>query len=201
MFLDYISKCSLASQFLWTGGTALAYIYNHRLSTDLDFFTEQLLWDFEILPLIQDIKKNLHIDHIQQHISQNRRIYLCDESYDHLKFEITFFPFTSHYSTQKRNNTICIDSPIDIAINKVHAISEREEPKDVVDLYYILKNTNTTIETLIIWVEQKFGVYLEYKTILARVLYIAEQLDSITPFMIDQDYSSLLLKQFFISKL
>lgn len=92
-FLDYVSSHPLAEKLSWTGGTALAYRYNHRLSTDLDFFSQEFLADFELLPFIQDIKKKFNVQTVQKQVVMNRNIFLFDENLGNIKFEVTFFPF------------------------------------------------------------------------------------------------------------
>jgi predicted nucleotidyltransferase component of viral defense system len=43
-FLQFTAQSNLKDALYWTGGTALAEIYlQHRLSTDLNFFSPELL--------------------------------------------------------------------------------------------------------------------------------------------------------------
>ena len=57
-FLDWLDNHEFAKNIYWTGGTALAFKYKHRLSTDLDFFSMDLLADYQLLPFIAEIKSH-----------------------------------------------------------------------------------------------------------------------------------------------
>ncbi len=173
-FLDYIETLPLTSEIFRTGGTALAWKYNHRLSTDLDFFSEQLVYHTDLLLWIQQIKKHMHYDHVKQVSSHNRQLLFFQKEGSELKSEVTFFPFPSLYPKTLWKNSLQIDNPIDIGINKIHAISERDEPKDVFDVYYICKNEDITVQKLTELVEEKFGVLLNYRSIIARGNHISK---------------------------
>lgn len=195
-FLDYISRHALAEKISWTGWTALAYRYDHRLSTDLDFFSQEFLADFELLPFINDIKKFFGVQHVQKQTIANRNIFLFDEYLDHLKMEVTFFPFEHVWVLDYRNETLKIASVLDIAINKTHALSERQEVKDVFDMYFMLQKETFTLKNLIAWVEEKFGVELNEKDLIAKINYLAQNITAIQPFLV-QNVDLDQIKKFF----
>ena len=61
-FLSEIAKSSLRESFFLTGGTALsAFFLEHRLSEDLDFFTEEPERVQHVLPVLEDIVKRLGV--------------------------------------------------------------------------------------------------------------------------------------------
>lgn len=51
--------------------------------------------------------------------------------------EFTFFPFQRKEKGNLWKNSLHIDTPLEIGANKIHALTERHEVKDVYDLYYI----------------------------------------------------------------
>ncbi|MDR1987242.1 MAG: nucleotidyl transferase AbiEii/AbiGii toxin family protein [Candidatus Peribacteria bacterium] len=69
---------------------------------------------------------------------------------DNLKIELTFFPFENIKKCDFYNNNLKINNVLDIAINKIHAISERLEVKDLYDIYFILQNEKITLKDLFI---------------------------------------------------
>lgn len=93
IFLDWIDNHPFSQKIYWTGGTALAYLYNHRLSTDLDFFSFDFLAEYELLPFISQIKEKFSVEHITRQNIYNRNIFFFDTHLDSLKMEFTFFPF------------------------------------------------------------------------------------------------------------
>lgn len=195
-FLDFISEDDLINKIYFTWWTALAYKYNHRLSTDLDFFSYDFLADYEILPFINKAKKYFKADKVNFQNIRNRNIFIFDNTMDNLKIELTFFPFENIWDYEFYNKKLKINSTLDIAINKIHAVSERLEIKDLYDIYFILKNENYNLDDLFTWVEQKFWVTLNKIDILARLLYLSNNLESIKPFLV-KDLNLDEIKKFF----
>lgn len=140
-FIRAFSKTSLKDAFFLTGGTALSEFYlQHRISDDLDFFTEeegQITW---ILPIIEDIASELggKID-----INRNFRSYIEFFIIKENEFLRCDFAIDSPYRLNEKvfNNElgIYIDNAIDISCNKLSALFDRSEPKDFVDIYFIDK--------------------------------------------------------------
>ena len=94
--LQFISQNKfLQANFYWTGGTALATLYlGHRLSKDLDFFSEKLLADELILYHINKLKQVFDIKKIRYLKDKNRQIFsLYFHDRDIIKLEFVYFPF------------------------------------------------------------------------------------------------------------
>lgn len=195
-FLKFISNDDLSSKIYFTWWTALAYYYNHRLSTDLDFFSFDFLANYEILPFINKTKKHFWSQKVNYQNIRNRNIFIFDKKMENLKIELTFFPFQNIWKYTYFNKNLKIDSILDIAINKIHAVSERLEIKDLYDIYFILQNENFKLQDLIFWVEKKFWVELNKTDIIARLLYLSNNLESIQPFLI-QKINLNKIKKFF----
>ena len=185
-FLDWIDTQEFSRKVYWSWGTALAYQYNHRLSTDLDFFSFDFLADYELIPFIEDIKKHFWVQKVQRQNIYNRNIFLFDDSLDSLKMEFTFFPFPRNSPKELWNTTLEIDAPSEIWANKIHAITERHEVKDVYDLYYIINIGDISLDILLDRTADKFGTIFEKKDIIARINYIAQDLSYLQPFLLDQ---------------
>lgn len=140
--------------FYLTGGTALAEFYlHHRYSDDLDFFTRKqgpLDQDFQH---ILDFTPSLGLTIASKDPKSAEHLVLfvqTDSRQENLKIE-----FARDVPAQMAQPTVragvIVDSFEDIATNKICAILGRQpsEPKDFYDLYFILKESQFTLDYLI----------------------------------------------------
>jgi len=149
-FLLAFSETSLRDYFFLTGGTALSAFYlQHRLSDDMDFFTEGEGQIVRILPFIQAIasKLNSRIDirrnfasYIELFLTRENEFLRCDFAMDS-PYRLSQKVFRDEYG-------IYIDNVIDISCNKLSALYDRSESKDFVDIYFIDKEIITFEELL-----------------------------------------------------
>lgn len=141
--------------FYLTGGTALAEFYlRHRLSEDLDFFTRKdfnhQLVDLFINKLGQNLKpKEIY----RQKIYDRLQFEFCFKD-NVLKVEFVKYEF-KNLKPLKLITGVLVNDVFDIAVNKLFAIFDRNEVKDFVDLYFLLKKF--TLKQLLAGVEKKFG--------------------------------------------
>ncbi len=160
-FLGLFAQIPDQNQFYLTGGTALAeYYLGHRLSYDLDFFTgvEEL-----VLPFSYQIEKlgkeqNLDITVVRRFASY---VELLVKSQDErLKIDLALdSPFRFEPSVISTDG-VYVNDYKDLQVDKLLAYFGRAEPRDAVDLFYILKHES--IENLIALAAQKdpgFDVY------------------------------------------
>lgn len=108
--------------------------------------------------------------------------------------EFTFFPFERQNPGLLWKQSLSIDHPIDIGINKIHAVTERREIKDIYDLYYIMTCEKVSLDELILWVEKKFGTAIEKLDIIARLNFIAKDIETIRPFLVGEDINDKIVK-------
>lgn len=113
------------------GGTALALHIGHRISIDLDFFTNK---EFKVEPVISEIRKTgLSFSIIAEgegYITAN----IDDTKFSLFRYEYPFLDKPSLY------RGIRVAGVFDIASMKVIAISQRGTKRDFVDLYFILQD-------------------------------------------------------------
>ena len=151
----------ISSIFYLSGGTALAEFYlGHRYSDDLDFFTDQE--DFPQLTIektIRNIQQAIKAESIDYRKIYDRRLFFLKKADGELKIEFTYYPFTRLEAGQNKDG-LTIDSLKDIAANKWMALVDRIEPKDFVDLYFIIKN-GFTLEEIQKLVEKKFHFHFD----------------------------------------
>lgn len=129
----------LKDNFYFTGGTALSAIYlHHRLSEDLDFFSEKKFDNLSILNLLTDWGKKHNFRFL---LKENEvvKIYLLEFSDgEKLKLDFGYYPY-QRVRKERVIELVQVDSLFDIAINKLSTILQRSEVKDFVDLYFLLQ--------------------------------------------------------------
>mgnify|MGYP001583454490 CR=1 FL=1 len=151
----------VVNSFYLTGGTALAEFYlQHRLSEDLDFFSEQEFDPLFITSTFKKIQNKAGIKKINYEQSFNRNLFFLELENDSIKTEFTYFPFARIESKIKFGN-LYIDSLIDIAVNKIFTIYQKPRSRDFIDLYCILtKEKSWKIDELIEKAQVKFDSYI-----------------------------------------
>ena len=80
-----------------------------------------------------------------------------------------------HYEHPKindriRRDGILIDSFDDISANKTMALLDRNEPKDIVDMYYILSKGEYSVDRLLKLVEKKFGLRMQESSFWSEII-------------------------------
>lgn len=139
-----------ANNFYLTGGTALAAFYlQHRLSEDLDIFTrEERLIRYVGDQFIEKLKEaNFQVETVWRFLSfleliikresQSVRVHLAIDS--PFRFEKTI----------RTDAGVEVDSLVDIATNKLLALFGRFEPRDFIDVFFIVKERHLDLDTLI----------------------------------------------------
>ncbi|MDQ1273343.1 MAG: hypothetical protein QG591_1973 [Planctomycetota bacterium] len=169
--LEAISKDSeICGNFYLTGGTALAeYYLKHRLSEDLDFFSENEFDAQAINVFFARNKKPLGIKKIDFQQSFNRNLFFLYLEKDTIKTEFTYFPFPRIEKKIKRNE-LFVDSLEDIAVNKLFTIYQKPRSRDFVDLYLIMEKTGWTMDRLIKKTKVKFDWHIDYLQLGSRFL-------------------------------
>lgn len=139
--LQIFGKSFLQGKFYLSGGTALAEFYlQHRLSEDLDFFTQEELDLDELKKFINLVTRKSDISAVEfQHGFGLYTFFLLDKN-KNLKHKIDFgqYPFEP-IEKLKKFDGILVESMYDIAVNKAHTIAFRPRLRDFIDLYCILQ--------------------------------------------------------------
>lgn len=161
--LEAISQDNeICRNFYLTGGTALAeYYLQHRLSEDLDFFSET---EFDIQAINVFFAKNkklLGIRKVDIQQSFNRNLIFLYLPGDVIKTEFTYFPFPRIEKKIKKNK-LFVDSLEDIAVNKLFTIYQKPRSRDFIDLYLIMEKTGWKIADLIKKTKIKFDWHVDY---------------------------------------
>lgn len=135
--LGLFARSPLSKQFYFGGASALSAVYfQHRTSQDLDFFcpeefTPRRLASFEAalkrlkFKFSRDRRLPVYIYHVTAPGGATTRV------------DFSYFPY-DRIDRGTRWRGIDVDSILDMAVNKIHAIASRFEDKDLVDLYFLL---------------------------------------------------------------
>lgn len=177
--IDAFKSTDLARKFYLTGGTLLAVRYlGHRDSYDLDFFTGE---PFTLAQVKKEIDTLVAVAKLKvtdvRHIA-DRWQWEVKKGSEHTKLELVWYnfkPLKRHLFWQG----IMVDSLDDIAANKMMALMERHEPKDIFDIYHIIKKTHWSFSRLSGLLKNKFGVAIVPQTFFADAEIALKRLEAI----------------------
>ncbi|MFN3395993.1 MAG: nucleotidyl transferase AbiEii/AbiGii toxin family protein [Thermodesulfovibrionales bacterium] len=136
------------SPFYLTGGTLLSRVYyGHRYSDDLDYFLNDNP-DFQLLAdrQIERLSKIFNTVKVVMAYERFYRILVCQEK---LKIELVN-DVPAHIGELIEDPHFgLIDSKENILTNKITAVVDRAMPKDIVDMYFLLKDGVSLKQALI----------------------------------------------------
>lgn len=205
LLIEALKLTSLHRKFYWTGGTLLSHYYlQHRLSLDLDFFTEETFTYEQLIPFLSIIKQKKPDSTIEENKIHDRWDFLIRNS------ETSRFEFVFYNHNRKRLKPlikymgIYIDSLEDIAANKVMAYFDRNEPKDLFDIYFLLKK-KFTVKKLLDLTKEKFTVSFSDFMFWSESAKSVQKLSQIKPLLLNANTNkqSKLLKEvqnYFLSR-
>lgn len=154
-------EVSICNTFYLSGGTALAEFYlQHRLSEDLDFFSEEEFEPEGVSTVLKKVQKAAGIILVRYEQSFNRNLFFLELEGDEIKTEFTYFPFPRIEQGKKIGN-LHIDSLIDIAVNKIFTIYQKPRARDFIDLYCIMRRESWTIADLVKKARIKFDYHID----------------------------------------
>lgn len=150
---DYFTK-----RFYLAGGTALAEFYlQHRLSEDLDFFTEKE--EVNLAPIVrffENSAKKLNINKIEtKKVFGLHTLFLHFQNQEILKVDFSYYPFPRIEKGLKFKN-LEIESIYDIGVDKVHTVVVRPRARDFIDIFFIIKEKKYGFEELLMQAKAKF---------------------------------------------
>ena len=148
----FSANSNIQRYFYLSGGTALSeYYLHHRLSEDLDFFTETE---------IKSISSRAGIKKVDFQQSFNRNLIYLHFDNEIVKTEFTYYPFTQ-LEQSKTADGIKIDSLLDIAVNKTFTIYQKPRGRDFIDLYLIIKEKEWSFTDLRKKARSKFETHMD----------------------------------------
>jgi len=186
--ISHLANSPLNKKFYWTGGTLLAYHYlHHRRSLDLDFFSEETFSFEEVNKLVEQIKRDLEFKKVSYQKIFDRREFIFEN--DEI-LRIEFVCYNHEKKTLKKRNKLLgvyIDSLEDIAANKTMAYFDRNEPKDLFDIYFLLHKGDFTPSQLLELVVKKFGVFFSESLFWSEAFKSLPLLRELKPLMLEKE--------------
>jgi predicted nucleotidyltransferase component of viral defense system len=145
--LHVLAELSFLRQFYLGGGTGCALYLGHRISEDLDFFSET---EFSLIGIRRVLQKigTFILDYSDSQTLVGR--------FNATKIGFFHYPYPMVQDTQAYKG-IQIASIEDIGCMKIDTISSRGKKRDFVDLYFILKSGNASFRQLFGFMERKYG--------------------------------------------
>jgi len=175
--LEIIQKePQIAKRFYLTGGTALSEFYlQHRISYDIDLFTEQEEVNQDVIEaFLKKISPQLSIVQIKR--SQFLGLFsyvLVFEDKAELKVDFNYYPFPRIKKGAKFKN-LEIDSVYDIAANKLHTIFMKPRSRDYLDLYFIMQKYSYHLDKLILDAKAKFDWDIDKITLASQFIKVKD---------------------------
>jgi hypothetical protein len=139
-FLNLFFLGEAAQQFFLTGGSALAEFYlHHRHSEDIDLFTLDES-AFNTVPVsIPVIAATLGGSFEERFATVSfRQVFIRIPDLPEIKIDLVR-DVGPQFGEHQRFGSLIVDSELNIAVNKVTTLFGRADPKDFVDLYFLLK--------------------------------------------------------------
>ena len=186
-------------RFYLAGGTALAEFYlQHRISEDLDFFSEhQEVNSIHITRFFQTHKKTLRIERVEtSRVLGLQTFFLHFRDGIFLKVDFNYYPFPL-IEKGVIFNGLKVESVHDIGVDKLHTVVLKPRARDFIDLYFIVREKGYDFRALLIEAKAKFDWDLSSVELGTRLLEAAEMIDY--PRMLKEiDHNEW--KQFFIGE-
>ncbi len=172
-FLECVqSEKAITRSFYWTGGTPLAEFYlRHRLSDDIDLFCEKKEVNQALVEsFLKKISPQLSIQKIVRSQFLGLVSYkLIFKDKEELKVDFNYYPFP-RIEKGVRFGNLEIDSLYDIAANKMHTMFMRARPRDYIDIYYILRSKNYSLQKIILDAKAKFDWDIDPMTLSSQFI-------------------------------
>ena len=171
-----VQEKEITKRFYLTGGSALSAFYlNHRVSKDLDFFSEKEEVPPKIIEaFLRKISSQLSVVKIERSqflgLFSYHLIYSDKES---LKVDFSYYPFP-RIEKGKIYKGLKIASIYDIAVDKLHTLFMKPRGRDYVDLYFILKEKNYPLKKLILDAKAKFNWNIDKLNLASQFLRVKD---------------------------
>lgn len=131
--LAAVGETTLAQRYVLVGGTALALVFGHRLSRDLDFFSAEPATRLDGSSILRCLRAaGLAARPVRREADQ------IEVAVDGVSVEFLAYPFRFLHPPL-RERGVRIADPRDVALMKSLAIGRRATARDYIDLAYLLE--------------------------------------------------------------
>ena len=160
------------------GGTALALLYGHRQSIDLDFFGQLPQDKDELVAIANQVGKV---------VIQNRSNFIVQMSIDDVKVDFVDYSRYPWIDEPIVCDGFVLASDKDIAALKVNAIMGRGTRKDFVDLYMLLQHFS--LKEIMQFYERKYPEHSEYRALLSMTYFEDAEMQDMPMMLIDTSWN------------
>ncbi|MDA1079601.1 MAG: nucleotidyl transferase AbiEii/AbiGii toxin family protein [bacterium] len=197
-FLDLFSESQLRNNFYLSGGTALCgFYYPYRYSEDLDFFSLEEFAIQGVVVWLRSIKQKLGFSSFDAQQAFNRNLVFLEFGDETLKTEFTYYPFPT--KQLERYKKISVDTPEDIALNKLFTIYQQPRLRDFFDLFVIQRERpDLQLEQLRLGAKAKFDWDIDVVQLGAQILKVKDLQDE--PVLLE-DISRRSVEVFFLDQI
>lgn len=157
--LAILEKSEIIQKSYLAGGTALALQLGHRISHDLDFFTQEEFDEELLLPEIKEIS-SFQLEKIAWRTIIGK--------FEDVRFSIFFYKYPLLYHSKKFGMVNILDVR-DIAAMKIAAVASRGAKRDFVDLYFVCKDKISLREAIRLYDKK-------YKNLVTMEMHIMKSL-------------------------
>lgn len=128
----------MGREVVFGGGAALAALYlHHRKSEDLDFFMTREIEPADLAPLARSLATGSTTTEVEV-VGPRTSLVLVRRSTYVGRIDFAFYPFDP-VGKRTRWHDLIVESLEDMTVNKVQAVLTRNQPRDFVDLYFLLR--------------------------------------------------------------
>lgn len=194
------TESQITNRFYLTGGTVLAEFYlHHRVSEDLDLFTEisevpQTVVD----AFLKKISPKLGVSKIKRSQFLGLVSYLLVyKDGEELKVDFNYYPFP-RIAKGKKYKDLQIDSLYDIAVNKIHTLFMKPRARDYIDVYFIMTKERYPLEKLIIDAKAKFDWDIDRVNLAAQFVRVGDFKEDYPKMLVPFDRREM--EEFFLSQ-
>jgi len=157
-FLETVIKEPyLLKNYYFTGGAVLSEFYlKHRLSKDIDLFSEKEVHLPSVSKFVKKAAKNLSAEEIRQEQYLGLYTFFFKiPGQEDFKVDFNYYPFL-RIEKGKTWQGLAIDSLLDIAVNKIHTLYMKPRAREYVDIYFIIQKTKHSLNDLVKFAKMTF---------------------------------------------
>ena len=172
-FLEAVIKEPYLLKNYFTGGTVLSEFYlTHRLSKDIDLFSEKEVHLPSIVKFVKKVASKLGAIEIkeEQYLGLHTFFFKITNQED-FKVDFNYYPFL-RIEKGKIWRGLAIDSLLDIAVNKIHTLYMKPRAREYVDIFFITQKTNYSLNDLVKFAKIKFDWHIEPLQLARRFLEV-----------------------------
>ncbi len=179
--LKLAANISIVKGSYLAGGTALALQIGHRISVDLDFFTQRV---FDEKTLSGELSQ------LPEYTEKGTAWRTVWGNLANTKFSLFYYQYPLIKKTILFEG-IQMLSKEDIAAMKIHAIEDRGTKRDFVDLYFLTKEF--TLEQMLKFYDQKYKTLEDHLYIIIRSLnyFIDAELDDMPEMLLPVSWEEI----------